>query len=198
MASVGNDSPAQPDVNVTDLLKNLNLTAEEEEVLALDDDEAGDENPTVEWAILGKVLSLATVHAQAIQGAMKPAWGNPAALKIRSIGKKEDNLFVTEFNFKQDMERALNGSPWLVGKHVVVLRDYEESPKPSEIRFDRMDIRAMIIDLPLGWMNKIKGERAMGLIGTVRSMDVDKDGKAAVLIFALVSLLSSLSLSARE
>jgi hypothetical protein len=73
MASVGSDSPAQPDVNVTDLLKNLNLTAEEEEVLAFDDDEAGDANPTVEWAILGKVLSPATVHAQAIQGAMKPA-----------------------------------------------------------------------------------------------------------------------------
>jgi hypothetical protein len=77
------------------------------------------------------------------------------------------------------MERALNGSPWLVGKHVVVLRDYDESLKPSEIRFDRMDIRAMSIDLPLGWMNKIRGERAMGLISTVRSMDMDKDGKAS-------------------
>jgi hypothetical protein len=67
MASVGSDSPAQPDVNVTDLLKNLNLTAEEEEVLAFDDDdEAGDANPTGEWAILGKVLSPAVVHAKAI------------------------------------------------------------------------------------------------------------------------------------
>jgi hypothetical protein len=57
------------------------------------------------------------------------------------------------------MERALNGSPWLVGKHVVVPRDYDESLKPSEIRFDQMDIWARIIDLPLGWMNKIKGNR---------------------------------------
>jgi hypothetical protein len=159
MASVGRDSPAQPDDNVTHLLKNLDLTAEEEEVLAFDDDEAGDANPTVEWAILGKVLSPATVHAQAIQGVMEPAWGNPAGLKIRLIGKNEDNLFVAELNFKQDMERALNGSPWLVGKHVVVPRDYDESLKPSEIRFDQMDIWARIIDLPLGWMNKIKGNR---------------------------------------
>jgi hypothetical protein len=109
---------------------------------------------------------------------MKPAWGNPAGLKIRS-NDKEDNLFVVEFNFKQDMERALNGSPWLVGKHGVVLRDYDESLKPSEILLDRMDIWARIIDLPLGWMNKIRGEWAMGLIGKVRSMDVDKDGKAS-------------------
>jgi hypothetical protein len=36
---------------------------------------------------------------------MKPPWGNPASLKIRSISMKRDNLFVVEFSFKQDMER---------------------------------------------------------------------------------------------
>jgi hypothetical protein len=86
---------------------------------------------------------------------------------------------VAEFNFKQDLERALGGSPWLVGKHAVILREYDESLKPSEIRFDRMEIWARIIDLPLGWMNKHRGERAMALIGIVKKMDVDKEGKAS-------------------
>jgi hypothetical protein len=77
-------------------------------VIAFDDDEADAANPAVEWALLGKVLSPSTVHAQAIQGVMKPAWGNPASLKIRSISMKRDNLFVVEFSFKQDMERELS------------------------------------------------------------------------------------------
>jgi hypothetical protein len=128
------------------LLKNLNLTIEEEVVQFSDDEQEVD--PTVDWALLGKVLSPTIVHAQAIQGAMRPAWGNPAGLKIRMIGRKEDNLFVAEFGFKQDMERALGGSPWLVGKHAVIMREYDESLKPSEIHFDRMDVWVRIMDLP--------------------------------------------------
>lgn len=80
----------------------------------------------VEWALVGKVMSPTTVHASAIHGAMKPAWGNPTGLKIRMIGKKGDNLFVAEFAFKQDMERALGSSPWVVGKHTVILREYDD------------------------------------------------------------------------
>jgi hypothetical protein len=52
----------------------------------------------------GRQSSVAlTVHANAVHGAMKPAWGNPRGLKIRSIGMKGENLFVAEFGFKQDM-----------------------------------------------------------------------------------------------
>jgi hypothetical protein len=53
--------------------------------------------------------------------------------------------------------------------------------EPSEIHFDQMGIWVRIMDLPLGWMNKRRGEKAMGLIGAVKKMDVDnKDGKASV------------------
>ena len=94
----------------------------------------------MEWALVGKVLSLAIVHATTIFRAMEPAWGNPYGLKIRSTGEKEENLFVAEFKFEQDMERALGGSPWMVGRHALLLQTYDENLKPSEIRFDRMDI----------------------------------------------------------
>lgn len=179
MASTGSGTHGSPDGGVADLLRNLNLTTEEEEVVEFSDDEAECGNPKVEWALLGKVLSPTTVHAPAIQGSMKPAWGNPAGMKIRMIGKKGENLFAAEFTFKQDMERALGGSPWSIRKHAIILREYDESLKPSEIRFDRMEIWARIINLPLGWMNKHRGERVFGMIGDVKRLDVDKDGKAS-------------------
>jgi hypothetical protein len=171
-------APVFLDDKVADLLKDLHLTPDEEVVVAFSDDEAADPGDEVEWAILGKVLSATTMHASTIQGVMKPAWGNPAGLKVRSIEWKEDNLFVAEFAFKQDMERALGASPWLVGKHTVILREYDESLKPSEIRFDRIDVWVRIMDLPLGWTNRHRGEHA-ALIGSVKKMDVDQDGKAS-------------------
>lgn len=42
-----------------------------------------------------------------------------------------------------------------------------------------MDIWVRILNLPLGWMNRHRGERAMGLVGVVKKMDIDKEGQAS-------------------
>lgn len=107
-----------PDDHVADLLRNLNLTAEEGDVAAFSDDEEADEISGGEWNLVGKVLSPATVHATTIYRAMKPAWGNPYGLKVRTIGEKEENLFVAEFSRQQDMEWHLVAHRgWLVSMH---------------------------------------------------------------------------------
>ncbi|CAN6304644.1 unnamed protein product [Urochloa humidicola] len=170
---------ASTDPGVSELLQKLNLTAEEEEVLAFSDDKATEEIAVVEWALVGKVLSPSVVHANTVREAMRPAWGNPYGMAIRSIGQRGENLFVAEFGTRLDMNRALTGSPWIVGKHAVVLKEYDETMRPSDIKFDQIEMWVRIMDLPLGWMNQHRGERAMGLIGTVVKMDVDGGGKAS-------------------
>lgn len=174
-------SGKQPDAEpgVTDLLKKLNLTEEEGEFAAFSDDEEEAADSVMQWAVVGKVLSPTSIHTTTIKNAMTPAWGNPCGLKIRSIGEKVDNLFIAEFGDKFAMECALEGSPWLVGKHAVILRDYDDRLVPSEIVFDKMDLWVRILNLPLGWMNAHRGTRAMGLIGDVKKMDVDADGKGS-------------------
>lgn len=143
------------------------------------DDEDIEDASVVEWTLVGKVLSPAMVHATTVYRAMKPVWGNPNGLKVRTICQKEENLFVAEFTSQQDMEWALNGSPWRVGRHALLLQPYAERLKASEIKFDRMEIWIRILNLPLGWMNRHRGEQAMGLVGVVKKMDVDRDGKAS-------------------
>jgi hypothetical protein len=67
----------------------------------------------------------------------------------------------------------------MVGRHAVLLKQYDDRLSASEIVFDRMEIWVRILNLPLGWMNQQRGSRAMSLIGHVVKMDVDKDGKAS-------------------
>jgi hypothetical protein len=110
---------------------------------------------------------------------MLPALCNPYGLKIRSIGEKGDNQFVAEFDCKADMERVLASTPWIANMRAVILKDYDEKLRPSEIRFYRMDIWVRILNPPLGWMNRQRGSWVMGLLGEVRKMDVDEDGKAS-------------------
>lgn len=168
-----------PNPNVTDLLRRLNLTEDEEAVADFTDDEEAEESPPVDWAIMGKVLSPTPVHVNTVRSAMRPAWGNPVGLKLRAIGEKGDNLFVAEFGCSTDMERALAGTPWMVGRYAVILQNYDKKLSASEIIFDRMELWVRILNLPLGWMNQTRGFRAMSLTGRVVKMDVDADGKAS-------------------
>lgn len=167
------------DPTVTDLFQRLNLTAKEEEIVDFSDDEEDQGSRDVEWALVGKVLSPGTLHVSTIGSVMKPAWGNPVGLKIRSIGEKCANLIVAEFGSMQDRDRVLAGSPWVVGKYSVLLQPYDERLSAAEISFDSMEIWARILNLPLGWMNRKRGFRAMSLLGKVELMDVDKDDKAS-------------------
>lgn len=167
-----------PTPNVSDLLSRLNLTEQEGAIVDFSDEEDVLE-PAMEWEVVGKVLSPLAIHVNTIRAAMKPAWGNPFGLKIQAIGEKGENLFTAEFGTKVDMERVLGGTPWMVGRHAVILKPYDEKLSASEIVFDRMEIWARIPNLPLGWMNQHRGSRAMSLLGHVVKMDVDTDGKAS-------------------
>lgn len=175
--SGGSDGGAKE--SVVDLLLKLNLTEPEEAVLEFSDDDREAEPPVVEWAVVGKVLSPSIVHVATVRSAMKPALGNPCGLKFRAIGEKTDNMFIAELGSKMEMERILAGTPWMVGRHAVILQPYDECRSALEIVFDRMAIWVRLLNLPLGWMNQQRGVRAMSLIGNVLKMDVDRDGKAS-------------------
>lgn len=165
--------------NVEDLLKKLHLTEEEEAVLDYSEEDDDEVLTPVEWALVGKVLSPVPVHIQLLRSTMKSAWGNSIGLKIRVIGEKGDNLFVAEFGSNRDLERVMQGTPWMVGKFAVLLQEYNEKLSAAEIVFDKMEIWVRILNLPLGWMNRARGSRAMDMIGKVIKMDVDADGKAS-------------------
>lgn len=125
MAAVGGSESRSGASNsgedVASLLDKLNLTLDEEEVAAFSDEEEEDAATVVKWAVIGKVLSPSTLHITTTKNAMKPAWGNPFGLKFRSVGDKSENLFIAEFGSVDDKQRALDGSPWMVGRHAVVL-----------------------------------------------------------------------------
>lgn len=183
MASTGSGNSGggaeTPNPNVSDLLQKLRLTEEEEaEILEFSDDEMEETTAKVEWALTGKVLSPSPVSVTLVRSAMKPAWGNPVGLKFRPIGKKEDNLFVAEFGCATDMEKVLTGAPWMVVRHAVLLQEYDAKLGPADVKFERLELWVRLLNLPLGWMNRGRGSRAMELIGKVMQMDVDAEGKA--------------------
>jgi hypothetical protein len=90
--------------------------------LCLTDDGADDFLVHSPWAIVGKVLSPNTLHISTIAAALRLSWGNPRALVLNPAG---DSLFVFEFGSKADKLCVVDGPPWVVGKHAVLLQNFD-------------------------------------------------------------------------
>lgn len=54
----------------------------------------------------------------------------------------------------------------MVGRHAVGMQEYDETLKPSDVSFDRMEIWVRILNLPFGWMNERRG---LGLLASLAS-----------------------------
>ncbi|KAM0824031.1 hypothetical protein ACQ4PT_070473 [Festuca glaucescens] len=159
---------------VAEMLGRLNLTSQESSAFVLEDED--DENPGCpEWAFMGKVLAPNPLHISTIKAVLRPAWGNPKGLEIRSMGT---NLFMAEFATQADMDRVRGGTPWMISKHGVLLKEFDPSAKHADVCFDRLAIWAQILNLPFGLMNDSHGKGLASNIGKVEKMDVDSKGRA--------------------
>ncbi|CAN6239058.1 unnamed protein product [Urochloa humidicola] len=175
-----NEQSQEVEEQVSDLFGKLNLTAKEKETLILED--VIDSDLAVEnHAVIGKILSPSPVQLQTVVSAMKPAWGNPKGLEIRMVG---DNLFIAEFESELDKNRALDGSPWYIGRQhlgrqVAILQDFNYDLRPSDVFFDELAIWIRILDLPFGLRDEKWGIALAGMIGKkVLKIDVDDQKKA--------------------
>ncbi|RLN12566.1 hypothetical protein C2845_PM09G10010 [Panicum miliaceum] len=163
-----------PEESMAELMGRLNLTAEECKVLRVADD-VEDGLATSDCAIIGKVLSKNVLHIQTILSALRPGWGNPRGLTMRTVG---DNLFIAEFGSKQDKARILDGSPWSVGNRAVLIQEFDASMRRTDICFNQMSIWVRINNLPFEWMNEQWGRKIAEMIGSVEKVDVDAQRRA--------------------
>jgi hypothetical protein len=98
-------------------------------------------------------------------------------LLLNSAG---DNVFMAEFGRKVDMDRVMEGTPWMVGKHAVLLRAFSTDLKPKDMIFNSLKLWVRIINLPFGYMHKRWGTMIASSIGVadiVPVVDYDDTGR---------------------
>ncbi|KAE8788264.1 hypothetical protein D1007_37659 [Hordeum vulgare] len=157
---------------VENLMAHLRLTTAESTAVIIDDvDDLEMVDPN--QAFVGKVMSSNVLHIETIKSAMRPAWGNPRGLNFNSVG---DNLFVVEFGSQADRDRVMEGSPWRVGKHAVLLKFFDADISPVDVVFDRLAIWARITKLPTRLMRAARGIEIAKPIGNVMRVETDDLG----------------------
>nr|XP_020172404.1 uncharacterized protein LOC109757973 [Aegilops tauschii subsp. strangulata] len=123
-------------------LGKLDISEEEATPLVIDDRTDGG---PVKWLLAGKILHRNLFHIHTITNARQSAWGNPRGLKFRSVGF---NKFVAKFENQRNRDRVWGGSPWHINKNAVVLAEFDDCMRPDELKFDRLQIWARVVDLP--------------------------------------------------
>ncbi|KAM0891405.1 hypothetical protein ACQ4PT_026424 [Festuca glaucescens] len=168
----GNAGPSEGD-RVEQMMANLRLTAAESKAVVIDDvDDLELVDP--DRTFVGKVLAPDVLHIQTIRAAMRPAWGNPKGLVLNLAG---NNLFVAEFGSKADRDRIMDGSPWVFGKHDVLMKKYDVDVLPQDVVFDRFAIWARIPALPNRLMKAERGKVIAEPIGLVRKVEAHTLGR---------------------
>jgi hypothetical protein len=134
----GVSSSSKSGEKVEQMMARLRLTAVESTAMVIDNREDLDLVDPYR-TFVGKVLAPNKLHVQTISSALRPAWGNPKGLTFNPSG---DNLFVVEFCSKADRDRVMEGSPWTVGRHVVLMKKYDTEVQSQMVFFDRFAIWA--------------------------------------------------------
>uniref|UniRef100_A0ACD5X2F2 Uncharacterized protein n=1 Tax=Avena sativa TaxID=4498 RepID=A0ACD5X2F2_AVESA len=131
--------------------------------------------PRPRWAVVGRVCSPRRMVMGDLERAMQRAWGLHRPAQFKDLG---NNRFKVRFNSEGDWRHVLRNGPWQFDLHVILLKDYDGSVRPSDMTFDSMDIWARVLDLPMDFMNRAYGELIGGWIGKYISVDVDEEGFA--------------------
>ncbi|KAM0845547.1 hypothetical protein ACQ4PT_056296 [Festuca glaucescens] len=172
-AAIGAAGSSMSGEQVEHMMARLRLTAVESEAVVIDDTE--DLNLIdPDRAFVGKVLAPNKLHIQTISAAMRPAWGNPRGLVFNPAG---NNLFIAEFGSKADRDRVMEGSPWTVGRHAVLMKKYDVEVQPHMVVFDRLAIWARILALPNRLMYSTRGMEIAKPIGLVKKIEADALGR---------------------
>ncbi|KAL0409826.1 UNVERIFIED_CONTAM: hypothetical protein Slati_3572300 [Sesamum latifolium] len=144
-----------------DLRLNLSLTEEDDGYLILSGQSAdkytnGNGNS---FLLVGRLLSHQNTNFEAL---MQPVKG----MVVRRIS---EDRFCLQFNHKLDMQRVMEGRPWIFDKNLLILEPVIDDISPTDICLDWSPFTVYVHDSPLSLQNR----NTVELIGNKIGMFID-------------------------
>lgn len=155
-------------------MKRMDLSAAEKKGIKIRLDESS-RAQVVDPKAVGKVLAEKLINAEGLAQALGRIW-----CPIKGVGCKDlgENHFLFTFYQHTGKRRALEDGPWMFGKDLVVLVEYDEMKTIDEMEFAHIPIWIRVTKMPLGMMNKTMGEAIGGEVGEFMEMEKEDDGTA--------------------
>lgn len=124
---------------------------------------------------VAKVLSDRPIRAEVIEATLGKIWCPSKGVECRDLGENHFLITLLQVSGKR---RALDDGPWMVGRNLVVVVDFDGAKTIDEVVFSSIHIWVRITKMPLGLMTRAAGEVIGELIGKVVEVDAEEDGSA--------------------
>lgn len=103
---------------------------------------------------MGKVFAEKPARAEALELSLGRIWCPFKGVECRDLG---DNRFLFTFLQGSGKRRAMEDGPWMFGKDLVVMAEFDGGKMIDEVEFNFVPIWVRILKMPLGLMNKAAG-----------------------------------------
>jgi len=134
------------------------------------EDSDSEETSELSLCLVGKLWTTRRFNSHAFMNTMEKIWNPRKGMEAKEI---ETNLFLFQFFHWKDLDRVLEGEPWLFDKNVVVLKLVTSAARPSELAqsLTHAPFWARIYDCPLGGRKEKKVRALAEAIGTTIKID---------------------------
>ena len=99
-------------------------------VVSWDEDSESENNSELSLCLVGRLWTTRRFNSTALMNTMTKIWSPRKGMEAKEI---ETNLFLFQFFHWKDLDRVLEGEPWLFDKNVVVLKRATSDSRPSEL-----------------------------------------------------------------
>lgn len=124
---------------------------------------------------IGKVLADRLVFGEGLAQALGKIWCPIRDIDCKDLGS---NHFLFTFHQTAGKRRALEDGPWVFGKDLIIVVDFDGRKHLEDIRFEEVPIWIRVSGMPLGMTNKETGIAIVNVVGHFVDMDLEEDGSA--------------------
>ncbi|XP_071901081.1 uncharacterized protein [Coffea arabica] len=145
-----------------------------------------------EGSLIGRVIAEKVIYFTGIKSFVAMAWGYPRNMTVLELGP---NLFQFNIPISDEMERIVNGGPWVIDNQVLVLNRWTEGIEEDYRAFMFALLWVQIWNLPVHWLSKEVGKKIGAVFKEVREVLAPQSGGKEgrhLKILALVDLSKSL------
>ena len=154
---------------VEGMLGKLKLSKAEKKGIRVDSKMSGKE-VVRDPQVVGKILSAKPIPPMAVVQSVGRVWCPLRGIECKDLG---NNHFLITFKQTSGKRRAIDDGPWVVGKDLIVVAEFDGSKTLEEINFTIVPFWVKILKVPLGMLGREAGEILGEEIGEVLAVDED-------------------------
>lgn len=158
---------------LAEVLRKFDLSSRESGGIILEDEDDLDGCEKCRMSLFGKVIGDRVTNFTGVRNFAAQMWGSPKNLTVIELGA---NTFQFSFSGQEDMDRALNGQPYLLDNQMLNIKRWEEGIDSSPEAFATAPLWVQIWNLPVHWVTKAIGWKIGGIFERVEDVIIPTGG----------------------